>query len=62
MIIKRVLSKINLWSLQTKTTTLINLLPNNKTIGSLDSSTLESCFITENQVVILTEIDTNETV
>ncbi len=43
-----------------QTTTLNNLLPQliKKTL-SLASSTLESCFITENQVVILTESDTN---
>jgi len=36
---------------------LINLLP--QLMQILASSTLESCFITENQVVILTESDTS---
>ncbi len=42
-----------------QTTTLMNLLPQLIQMLSLASSTLESCFITENQVVILTESDTN---
>ncbi len=45
-----------------QTITLMKLyffLPTNKNILSLASSTLESCLITENQVIILTESDTD---